>query len=164
MKQKFNTLFFLILFIFCIGCAGYEPIFNSSNLQFKISDYSLEGNKKLSYQIYSKIKNLSKSNENNPAVQRLDFSIATIKNKEATVKNSSGKILEYKITLNTNIVIKDFSTNKTIFSKSLTYFSSYKVQDQHSESVRAERKIIENLLNTTYENLLSKMTEKIFNS
>ncbi len=163
MKKKFNSLFSLILFLFCIGCAGYEPIFKSSNLQFKVSNYLLGGDKKLSYQVYSKIKNLSKANENSPKAKRLDFAIKTTKNKEATVKNSSGKILEYKITLNTNITIKDFSKNEEIFSQKFIYFSSYKVQDQHSESVKAENQIIENLLNTTYENLLIKMTENIFN-
>ena len=33
--------------LICInGCAGYEPIFSSSNLQFKITDYVIKGDNK----------------------------------------------------------------------------------------------------------------------
>ena len=56
--------YFIYSFIFLIllnGCAGYKPIFDSSNLQFKIADYSIEGNKILGKKIYSKLHNLSKS-------------------------------------------------------------------------------------------------------
>ena len=61
MKKIVGPIFSLILLIFIDGCAGYEPIFGSTNLQFKIADYSIEGNKILGNKIYSKLYNLSQS-------------------------------------------------------------------------------------------------------
>ena len=61
MKKIVGPIFSLILLIFIDGCAGYAPIFGSKNLQFKIADYSIEGNKRLGNKIYSKLYNLSQS-------------------------------------------------------------------------------------------------------
>jgi len=43
-KITYPILSFIIL-VFINGCSGYEPIFGSTNLQFEIADYSIEGNK-----------------------------------------------------------------------------------------------------------------------
>ena len=55
MKKIAHPIFLFILLIFINGCAGYEPIFASTKLQFKISDYSIEGNKILGNKIYYKV-------------------------------------------------------------------------------------------------------------
>ena len=44
MKKKAYPIFSFILLIIINGCTGYEPIFGSTNLQFKIADYSILGN------------------------------------------------------------------------------------------------------------------------
>ena len=73
-------------------------------------------------------------------------------------KNSAGKILEYKISLNTNIIIKDYLTNDKILNHSFTYSSSYKVQDQHSETIKLENTTIKNLINKTGDDLIIKIS------
>ena len=160
MKKIYLIISFLML-ISINGCAGYEPIYSSSNLQFKITDHVIKGDKKLGNQIYSKLYNLSKYNESNSASKSIYISIDISKEKKSTAKNSAGKILEYKITLNTQIIIKDFLTNDKILNKNFTSSSSYKVQDQHYETVKLENKTIESLLNKTYQDLLINMSENI---
>ena len=81
------------------------------------------------------------------------------KNKTVKVKDSSGKILEYNIIINTNVEIKDYFTNNQILNYNFNYFSSYKIQDQFSDSVKLENKTIENLLDQTYQDLLIKMAD-----
>ena len=162
-----KTIYLIISFIFLTyinACSGYKPIFGSSNLQFEIADHLIKGNKKLGNQIYSKLYNLSNSNKNNPDSQSIHIVIETTKDKIPTVKNSAGKILEYKITLNTNVIINDYLSDKLILNKNFTYFSSYKVQDQHSETVKTENTIIEYLLNQTYQSLLIQMSESMLAS
>ena len=159
-KITYLTISFILL-IGINACAGYKPIFSTSNLQFEISDYSIKGDKSLGKKIYTKLYNLSQSNKNNTAVKNINISIEVSKDKTAKVKNSAGKILEYKISLNTNIEIKDYFTNDQILSHNFNYSSSYKTQDQFSDSLRLENKTIENLLDKTYQDLLIKMSEKI---
>ena len=159
MKKTTFLIISLFLLIYINACAGYKPIFSSSNFEFKIDDYSINGNKKVGNKIYSKLNNISKLNKNNPDAQSVRVSIRTSMDKLATVKNSSGKILEYKINLNTNIIIYNFLTNEEVLNQNFNYYSSYKVQDQHSETLKLENKIIENLVDTTYQNTLIKISE-----
>ena len=160
--KKITHLITSFILIFCINaCTGYEPIFRSTTLQFKIADYSIKADKKLGKQIYSHLYALAQSNENNADAQNFHITIEASKNKAATVKNSTGQILEYRISLNTNIIIKDFLTNDEILNQYFAYSSTYKVQDQHFETRRLENKTIENLINKTYQDLTIKMSEKI---
>ena len=156
-KITYLTISFILL-IGINACAGYKPIFSTSNLQFEISDYSIKGDKSLGKKIYTKLYNLSQSNKNNTAVKNINISIEVSKDKTVKVKNSAGKILEYKISLNTNIEIKDYFTNDQLLSHNFNYSSSYKTQDQFSDSLRLENKTIENILDKTYQDLLIEMT------
>ena len=119
----------------------------------------MSGEKKIAKQIYSKLYNLTKSNKNESNVKSIDVSIEVTKEKNPTVKNSAGKILEYKIILSTKVFIKDYFTNEKILSEKFVYTSSYKVQDQFAETLRLENKSIENLINTTHQNLINKLVE-----
>ena len=151
----------LILLVYMNACAGYKPIFNSSNLQFKINDYSIKGNKKLGNQIYSKLYILSKSNNDDLNARNINITINFLKNKSATAKNSAGKVIEYKISLKTNIVVMDQLSNSEITNYQSTSSSSYKVQDQHSETLKLENRAIENLIGEIFGNLIIKMSENI---
>ena len=159
MKRITYLTISFILLICIYSCAGYEPIYKPSKLQFVIAEYTIKANKKLGKAIYSKINNLTKLNKNNQSAQSIKIMIEVSKNKTATVKNSAGKILEYKVNLSTHIEINNFLTNELILNENFSYSSSYKTQDQYSETLKLENNIIENLLNKTYEDLIIKILE-----
>ena len=161
MKKIAYPIFSFILLIFINGCTGYEPIFGSKNLQFKIADFSLEGNKILGNKIYSKLYGISKSTKDDQNVRNIDLLIKVSKDKQATSKNSAGKILEYKITLNTEVEIKDFATDNEILNKTFISSLTYKVQSLYSDTANLEKKTIENLINKTYQKLLIKLSQNI---
>ena len=158
-KIIFLNFAFIILFVFASGCTGYKPIYATSNFNFKIEEHVIKGDIKLGNLIYRKLNNISLSNKNNLNVQSITLSIETKKERKPTVKNSVGKILEYEIALNTDIIINDFLTDKTILKQNFNYSISYKVQDEHSETIKLENKNIENLVNKTYEDALIKISE-----
>ena len=160
MKKITYLIISLIFLNFINACAGYKPIY-TTNLQFEIADYSIKTNKKLGRQIYSKLYNLSKSNKKNAETKSITIIIDTTKNKNATAKDNAGKVLEYRIVLINNIIIKDYLTDDEILRQTFSYSSTYKVQDQHSETIKLENKSIENLINKTYQNLLIKMSKSI---
>ena len=160
--KKITTLPFLFAILICIyACADYKPIFGSANLQFEIADYSVEGDKKLGNKIYSKLYNLSKSNKNQKETTSVFINIKVLKEKNSTSKDATGKILEYKINLNTKVIVKNYLTNDKLLDKNFISSSSYKVQDQYSETIKLENLVIENLINRTYQELLIKLSENI---
>ena len=161
MKKIAHSIFLFILLIFINGCAGYEPIFGSTNLQFEIADYSIEGNKILGNKIYSKVYTLSKSNKDNQNLRNVNLVIKVSKDKNVTVKDSAGKILEYKITLNTDVKITDFVTKDKILDQIFISSLTYKVQNKYSDTVNLENKSIENLLNKTYQELVIRLAQNI---
>jgi len=161
MKKITPLIILLVLFININSCSGYKPIFNSSNFKFEIADYLIKGDKKLGNQIYFKLFNASKLNKNQQEITSIYITITTKKEKNATSKDSTGKILEYKISLNTNVVVINYLTNENILNHNFILSTSYKAQDQHSETIKLETKSTENLINGTYEKLLIKLSEKI---
>ena len=160
MKKITYLIIFIILLNFINACAGYKPIY-TTNLEFEIADYSIKSNKKLGQQIYSKLYNLSKSNKNNANARSIAVSIDITKDKNATVKDGAGKVLEYRIILTSNIGMKDYLTNDEILDKIFSYSVTYKVQDQYSETIKLENKSIGNLINKTFQNLLIEMSQVI---
>ena len=161
MKKVIYPIFSFILLLFINGCAGYEPIFGSTNLQFEIADYSIEGNKILGNKIYSKLYSLSKSKKDDQNLRRVDLVIKVSKDKNVTTKDSAGKILQYKITLNTDIKVTDFITKDKILNQIFVSSLTYKVQDKYSDTVDLENRSIEDLLNKTYQELVTRLAQNI---
>ena len=161
MRKIIYPILPILLIILISACAGYKPIFESVNLNFEIADYSIEGDKKLGNKIYSKLYNLSKSNKNQKEITSVVINIKVLKEKNSTSKDATGKILEYKINLNTKVIVKNYLTNDKLLDKNFISSSSYKVQDQYSETVKHENRVIENLINKTYQDLLIKLSENI---
>ena len=159
--KKISYLIISIIFLnFLSACAGYKPIF-STNLQFEIADYSIKKNKKLGRQIYSKLYNLSRASKKDTKTHSIVIIIDITKNKTATVKDSAGKILEYRILLSSNIIIKDYLTDDEILNHNFSYSSTYRVQNRYSETIKLENKAIKDLINKIYQNLLIKLSESI---
>ena len=161
MKKIVYPIFSFILLIFIGGCAGYEPIFGSTNLQFEIADYSIKGNKILGNKMYSKLYGLSKSKKDDQNLRSIDLVIKASKDKNATAKNSAGKILEYKITLNTDIKVTDSITKDKILNQTFISSLTYKIQNKYSDTVNLENKTIENLISKTYEELVIRLAQNI---
>ena len=159
--KKINS--FIILLFFTINlysCAGYKPIFNTS-FQFKIAEYSIEGEKRLGNKIYLKLLNLTRANENKDNLVEIHLKIKTLIKKNGTIKDSTGKILEYKMTLNSDVKVENYLLEENILSHNFIMSSSYKVQDQYSETKKLEERTTENLVNKIYEELLVMLSEKM---
>ena len=161
MKKIAYPIFSLILLIFINGCVGYEPIFGSTNLQFEIADYSIEGNKILGNKIYSKLYSLSESRKDDQNTRSVDLAIKVSKVKNATAKDSAGKILQYKITLYSDVEVTDFITRDKILNQIFVSSLTYGMQNKYSDTVNLENQTIENLLNKTYQELVIKLAQNI---
>ena len=156
-----KILFSIIAIFLLSGCSGYKPIFGQANLKFTISSYEINGDKNLGNMLYSKLYNTSLSKNNEQNIKNLNFSINVSKDKISTSKDSSGKALEYKISLSTKIEINDFASGEKILNRNFTSSSSYKIQDQYSDTIRLENQTIENLINKTFQEILLNLSKNI---
>jgi len=161
MKKITYLIFAFTILIFISECAGYKPIFGSTNIQFNIADYSIKGDKIIGKKIYSRLHGLSKSVKNDQNISNVKLLIDTSKNKEATTKDSVGKILEYKITIKTKIITTDFITDEKILNQIFISSLTYKVQNQHSDTLKLENKSVENLINKIFQEILIKLSHNI---
>jgi len=155
--RKFIISFIVLSLV--SSCAGYEPIFGSKNVQFTILDYSIEGDKILGNKLYVKLRGLSNTNENNYEARSLEFLINISKEKIAISKDSAGKILQYKINLNTKVEVKDVVLNNIILNQTFNNSLTYKSQTQYSDTLKLEKKSIETLINNTYQELIVKLSQ-----
>ena len=161
MKKLIYFLAVLILIVNNAGCSGYNPIYSKDKIEFYIAGFEINGNKKIGKQIYSRLNNSSSRSENKSEKKNIYIAINVSKNKVPTVKDGAGKILEYKINLNTSIEVKDFLTKDEIFTQTFSLSSSYRVQEQYSETMKLENKSIENLLDKTYQDILLQLSRNI---
>jgi hypothetical protein len=160
--KKINYLIGLfVILMLTNSCTGYTPIFKSSNMKFEISDYSIGGNKKLGNQIYNKLNSLSKNNKKDSDVKGINININVTKQKNATAKDKAGKALEYKIILNVKIVVKDSLTNDELLNNNFILSSSYKTQDQYSETIKLDNNSTNDLVNKVYQDLLIMLSKKL---
>lgn len=141
------------------GCVGYEPIFGSKNVQFTIVDHSIEGDQILGNKLYSKLYRLSDANKNNYEARSLEFLINISKEKVAISKDTTGKILQYKISLNTKIEVEDLSLNAIILNQTFNNSLTYKSQTQYTDTLKLEKRSIETLINNTYQELIVKLSQ-----
>ena len=159
MNKKIYFPLLLILLFFLYNCAGYEPIFSPTGINFEIKNHNIEGDKSIGKNIYSKLNVLSKANKNNPSKKNVKLLINASKDKTAFSKNISGKIVSYKITINIKVNIIDEATNKTLLNETFINSQVYKVQDQYSDTTMLENRTIEALIEQTYETLLIQISE-----
>ena len=161
MRKILYSIFILATFILINQCAGYKPIFSTTNLQFKIVDKEIKGDISLGNRLYSKFNILSKSKNNEQNIKNILLILDITKTKSSTSKSSSGKILEYKINLNTNVEAKDYLTNKSILKQNFNSSLNYKVQSKYSDTLTLERKTIDDLIDKTYQNILFNLSKNI---
>ena len=163
MKKNIKIIYLILILNLIYSCAGYEPIFKSSSLNFKIEEYKLEGDKDTANKIYSSLKRAENYKANNNDATLINFFITTSKTNTATIKDSTGKIKEYKITLKAKIKVSEYLGDNILINETFEKSSSYKVQDNYSDTVTLENKSLQNLTDTIFQNLLNKLSVKISN-
>ena len=71
MRKIIYSIFILVIFILINQCSGYKPIFSTTDIQFKIVDKEIKGNKPLGNRLYSKLHVLSKSKKNEEKIRNI---------------------------------------------------------------------------------------------
>ena len=152
LNYRKKYLFLFLLFLIFVSC-NYQPLFKSEQLsELNFSNIQVLGNKRISQLIVNKL-NLIKSPSGN-----LSLSINSKKNVDISNKSSSGKILEYSISLNYSIEVMKNSNGKTVYSKNIVRTENYNPSDTYSDTIGNERKIIENISNLVAKQIINELS------
>lgn len=151
MKDKFIKFFFCFLIL---SNCGFKV--SDDNLNFKISDISLAGDKKVNYLIKNKLL-MASDNENKNLIQ---LKISTKKLKSIKEKNISNQITKYEITVNTQVELLSLKTG-VMTEFALTKSGFYDVSSKYSETLNQERNLIKLLVNEISEDILDNLSDDL---
>ena len=146
---KFSKILMLIVTCYFIWGCGYQPILNDENQKFSISQFNLEGNKRLGGLLKNNLI-VIKKNKNSLVLD--------IKSEKKTVianKSQTGKILSYSLTL--NFEINASKNQNIIYSKVFTKIQNYNAADVHSGTLNNEKKLVEILIESIANELLIEL-------
>jgi hypothetical protein len=161
MKKNYRAIYLIFILGLVYNCAGYKPIFSTSNLNFKIEEYKIEGDKATANKIYTLIKRSEnyESTESQPV--GINFLINTSKTNIATVKDKTGKTKQYKVTLKAKVKATEYLSENILLDETFEASINYGVQDNYSNTILIENKSIEDLTEIIFQNIFRKLTIKI---
>ena len=143
-----NFLVIIVTGYFIWGC-GYQPILNKNNQKFSISQFNLEGNKRLGGLLKNNLI-IIKENENSLVLNAKSEKKTAVSN-----KNQTGKILSYALTLNFEIVAS--KNNDIVFTRVYTKTQNYPSAEVHSDTLNNEKKLVEILIESIANELLIEL-------
>lgn len=139
-NSKIIRALLIISTTFFLNNCGYQKINKSLSPLINIEKFNLSGDSKINYNLKNEILLISK----NDGINRVIISLDTKKNKTDKVKETSGKITRYNVSIDVSFSLKEIKNSKThsrLFSKS----GDFSVGSNHSDTIDAEKKIIKNL-------------------
>ena len=154
LKKEF---FLIVIFIFIFNC-NYKPLLNNDQLkQLKFHQIETSGNKRIAQIIVNKL-NIVKDKKG-------VFVISVNGKKSVDIANKSvtGKILNYSITLECNVEIKNSLSGKILYTKKITNSQNYKASSIYSDTVSKEKKIIEDVSSLMAKQIINEMSLSLRN-
>tara|TARA_B100001741_G_C16517356_1_gene582941 strand:+ start:1036 stop:1521 length:486 start_codon:yes stop_codon:yes gene_type:complete len=154
LKKEF---FLIIIFIFIFNC-NYKPLLNNDQLkQLKFHQIETSGNKRIAQIIVNKL-NIVKDKKG-------VFVISVNGKKSVDIANKSvtGKILNYNITLECDVEIKNSLSGKILYTKKITNSQNYKASSMYSDTVSKEKKIIEDVSSLMAKQIINEVSLSLRN-
>ena len=154
LKKEF---FLIVIFIFIFNC-NYKPLLNNDQLkQLKFHQIETSGNKRIAQIIVNKL-NIVKDKKG-------VFVISVNGKKSVDIANKSvtGKILNYSITLECDVEIKNSLSGKILYTKKITNSQNYKASSMYSDTLSKEKKIIEDVSSLMAKQIINEMSLSLRN-
>ena len=144
MKKMKISLYIMI--IIGLSSCGYSRLNDQSN-EFKFNSIEINGDKRLSYILKNNLNLLSKPESK----KSYDLLINLTSSKTSKIKDTAGKTTRFNMVLNADLKLTD--NNKAIKNRSFTVSNDYNVSNNHSETIRNEKKSIQSNIDALSEEI-----------
>ena len=144
-----------ISLILLTGC-GFKIIDKRELLNFNIKEISTYGDKRINFELKNKLSDYNNTNSSKVIKIELD----TKKTKSIKEKNISNEITKYQIKVVVNVkLIKTDNTNNLEFT--IEREGDYVVADKFSQTLNNEKKLIRNISEEIYEDIIGEIINKL---
>ena len=145
---KASLLFVMFL---TMGC-GFKVINEAQSNNFLIKDINVSGDKRINFKIKNNLLTYSKEDSQNEIL----ININTSKEKNTKEKNIKNEITKYQINLRVELIIKLLNTGEEI-TLSMSNSGDYLVAGSYATTLDNEKKLINNLIENTSEEIIKKV-------
>tara|TARA_B100000242_G_scaffold171399_1_gene122835 strand:- start:59 stop:532 length:474 start_codon:yes stop_codon:yes gene_type:complete len=144
-----------ISLVLLTGC-GFKIIDKRELLNFNIKEISTNGDKRINFELKNKLSDYNDANSSKVIKIELD----TKKTKSIKEKNISNEITKYQIKVIVNVkLIKTDNTNNLEFT--IEREGDYVVADKFSQTLNNEKKLIRNISEEIYEDIIGEIINKL---
>ena len=144
-----------ISLILLTGC-GFKIIDKRELLNFNIKEISTNGDKRINFELRNKLSDYNDTDSSKVIKIELD----TKKTKSIKEKNISNEITKYQIKVLVNVkLIKTDNTNNLEFT--IEREGDYVVADKFSQTLNNEKKLIRNISEEIYEDIIGEIINKL---
>lgn len=153
MKKKIILKLSLLFLLFLPLSCGFKVLNKSNAYNYSIKEIITSGNKRISYKIKNNL--LTNSKENSP--NDLIIYVKAEKSQSIKEKNIRNEITKYQVNLDVEIsynIMRNLNKTEKI---NLSINGDYSVEDFHSDTIKNEK----NLLNNLIENITEKIESQI---
>ena len=150
----FKTTLLFVMFL-TIGC-GFKVLNEAQSNNFLIKDISVSGDKRINFKIKNNLLTYSKEDSQNEIL----ININTSKEKNTKEKNIKNEITKYQINLRVELIIKLLNTGEEI-TLSISNNGDYLVAGSYATTLDNEKKLINNLIENTSEEIIKKISLKL---
>jgi hypothetical protein len=134
--KNYKIILLFALTLFMLSC-GFKPINKINNQLIHIQNLNVTGEQKVSYLLKNNILLISNSASEN----KYNADLTIDKQKNSKIKNKSGKITRYNLSLSVNIKLTNIE-DETLIQKTFLKSVDYDVAEIHSDTIRNENNAI----------------------
>lgn len=146
-----KKLFLIMIFSLILGCAGYQPILSTNEVNFYIKDISSSSDDRILNQIVKKFTPYKKNN----GKKEINLEISSIVSEKIISKDKKGdpSIYEMLIIMNVNILLPNDDNQKISFSEKI----SINNQTNKFEFKQYKNNLKKNAIDKIFEKIILKL-------
>jgi hypothetical protein len=144
---KITSIIFFSIFL--LSC-GFKPLNEKSSSIIYLGTVNVIGDKRITYALKNDILLISDKNSKN----KYDAQIKVIIKKNNKIKDKSGKVIRYNLSITTDLTLTNID-NKTKIKRKFSRNTDYDVADVYSDTLRRERNATKNIINQLTEDIIN---------